>query len=821
MARKRIVSTRQSEKRSTPKKEKGILASYDEWVDSLLARIGIRPKLVVGIDELCTVLTVLFYAVFIFFKIMEPFTLYETQNLIVPELISNNTQTDITTFFEGLKSANEKYSYCFSLTSVHSVSHKEVNIEDQLSVYNGHFTPAHTYVFDDYVYLLNTSDAEPRILVAISTEQSPRTEESLRVMLAATVDALCSSKLKLSGVSSDVVLAIGRTYASIEHAFLETYGENVLSSVLTLRLESSVGWSGLQLVDLFSIKDGEVYRLPIASLRKGKSFKYGSLVYLYEWISTIIERRKFVTLKEVVEYGNQIQSLPYRTTDNRRAIITLATTGGFKGADVAVPPESRWKRTDDTNSFDAALISSIVKNLSGYIVNTLYSLGKGSMLRDGLMKSSLRPLLLVTGSYVYVPRVAIPALSVITAFIIVYTMKKNYRGIEKILRQRLLIGIFSRLLIIMLTISAGYAAVVFYPGLNKDSNALNFVTGVHRALLSAIILFVTGSSVLVWSVFPLASIPVSILECSLFLLILQPILLVIASDIPEIDSIALQLLQISLLACCSQLLSDFLRKRFKLTYHTLVYGITIFGAIILTFPAVYYNIYLLLNSIIHSKPIWSLTDEGMQNILLSIVIVSSIALTITFGHVGALMRKAPMRFLIGIFVLAASFVPIYYYCNRPSNEHLIKNMKHIPGTLTLPTYNAHTDVTFWCFDNEKACSVDVYNGLYDNMELYDTISEDGEQEHKIQFFSQNVNITIPVLQSHSISCSSGSCDSTGPTDIIVISSTVNRRYRYNSQLASVRDITGMISFVCERVPMQIEESVYWRRTYKAYSCYRP
>lgn len=822
MARKRTVPARQLERRDTPKKEKSILANYDEWVDSLLERIGIRPKLVVGMDEFLTVLITLFYAVLFFFKIVEPFALHETQIPVVPELVSSNAQTNITGFFEDLKSANEKYSQCFSLVSVHSMSYREVNLEDQLSVYNGHFTPAHTYVFNDYVYLLNTSDAIPRILVAISTEQSPRTEESLRVMLAAAVDALCSSRLELHGESLGVVLAVGRTYASIEHAFLETYGRDVLSSVLILRLKSGVGWSGLQLTDLFSVKDGETYRLPTASLRKGKSFKYGSLSYLYEWFLTTIERRKFVALKDIIKHESQAQSAPYGSADNRKAVVTLATIGGFRGADVIVPSESRWKRNDGAaDPFDAALIGSVANNLSGYIADALYSLLKGAILKDGLNGSNMRPLLFVTGRYIYVPRAAIPIISVVTLFVLLYTMKKYRHGSKKVLLQRLLMGVFSRLLIVSLAISAGYIFVVFYPELNKDSNALNFVTGAHRALLSTIVLFIAGASVLVWGAFPLASIPVSILESSLFLILVQPILLVISSSIPGIDSIALQFLQISLFACCSQLLSDSLRKRFKLKYPSLIYGITITGAIILTFPTIYYNIYLLLNSITHSKPIWSLTDEAVQNILISIIAVSSVVLTFAFGHVGALMRRAPMRFLIGIFSLAVSFVPMYYYCNRPSNEHLIKNMKHVPGTLSLPRYNAHIDVTFWCFDNEKACSVDVYNGLYDSMELYDTVSEDDEQSHKIQFFSQNVNITIPALESHSITCSSGSCTSTGPADIVVISNTVNKRYRYNSQLASVENITGMISFVCERVPMQIEESVYWRRTYKAYNCYRP
>lgn len=823
MARKRIPAPKYLEKRNTPKKEKSILANYDAWIDSLLERVGIRPKLIVGLDEFLTVLLALFYAVFFFFRLTTPFSLQETGIPTIPVLPSNSTHTNFTAFFEDLRATNDKYFQCFYLKSVHSLSYKEVNIDDQLSVYNGHFTPAHTYVFDDHVNILSISDAKPSILIAIPTEQSPRTEESLRITLAAAADALCSSKLSSRSPHLSVVLAIGRTYASIEHAFLETYGKDALSSVLSLRLEPSTGWSGLQIIDSFSVKDGEAHHLPGAPLRKCKSCKHGFLTYLYEWILTTLEQGEVISTKVANQHKNQIQSASYSNKDNRRIVVTSATTGGFKGAEILVPPEGRWKRAeDDRNNFDTILIGSAVRSLSTYIVDALLSLFTIASSKTGFTKSSMRPLLLITGGTVYVPRMVIPVASVITLFVLLYTGKRCHQSSKKLLVKRLFIGIFSRFSIIASTILAGYALVTFYPELCANSNALNFVTGAHRGLLSAIILFITGASITIWGAFPLVPIPISILEGSLFLLMLQPILLVISSTAPEIDIMALQLLQISLLSCCSQLLSDVLRKRFGFKYPSLVHGITITGAIILTFPTIYYGAHLLLNSIAHSRPIWSLTSEATRNILLSVIVTSSIALTFAFGHVGALMRKAPMRFLVGILTCVASFVPVYYYCSRPSNNHLIKNMKHIPGALTLPTYTAHTDVTFWCFDDEKACSVDVYNGLYDSMELYDTVAEDDkEQSHRVQFFSQNVNISIPILESHSIKCASSSCTSDRSVEIIVISNTINRRYRYNSQLASVKNITGMVSYVCERVPMQVEESVYWRRAYKAYSCYRP
>lgn len=823
MARRRIQPPRQPEKRGTPKTEKSILAAYDAWMDSLLERIGIRPKLIAGLDEFLTVLMALFYAVFIFFRLVTPFVLRETGIPTVPGLSLDDTNANLTTFFRDLQNANDKYSQCFSLASVHSVSYKEVNLDDQLSVYNGHFTPAHTYVVDDHVYVMNVSDGTPSILISIPTDQTPRTEESLRITIAAVVDALCSPKLSSHGARSGVVLAVGQTYTSIERAFLETYGEDVLSSVFSLRLEPSVGWSGLQLIDFFSVKDGEARRLPSTLLRKCKSCRHGPLIYLYEWILTTIERKQVVALRAVSEQKSQIQSASYSSTDNRKAVVIMTTTGGFKGTEVTVPPESRWKRAEeDTSAFDTILIGSAVNTLSGQIVDALLSIFNVASSKSNLTEGSMRPLLLVTGRYVHVPRLVIPVISIATLLVALQTMKKYHKGGKKVLFQRLFLGILSRLFIIVLTLSAGYALVVFYPELNNNSNALNFITGTHRGLLSAIILFVSGASVIVWGILPLVPIPISILEGSLFLIIIQPFLLVISSIVPEIDTVALQFSQVALFACCSQLLSDFLRKRFGFKYPSLVHGITITGAVILTFPTIYYNMYLLLNGITRSRPVWSLTDETIQNVLFSIVATSSIILTFAFGNVGALMRKAPMRLLIGILTCAASFVPIYYYCNRPSNEHLIKNMKHVPGVLTLPAYNAHTDMTFWCFDHEKACSVDVYNGLYDRMELYDTINEDDKkQQHKVQFFSQSVNITIPTLESHSITCASGSCTSTGPSDIIVISNTVNRRYHHHSRLAAVNNITGMVSYVCERVPIQLEESVYWRRTYKAYSCYYP
>lgn len=823
MARRRILAPRYSEKRSTPKKEKSILANYDAWIDSLLERIGIRPKLITGLDEFLTVLMALFYAVFFFFRLATPFSLQETGIPAIPTLPSNSTHTNLTTFFEGLQTTNDKYFQCFSLKSVHSVSYKEVNVDDQLSVYNGHFTPAHTYVFDDYVNILSVSDAKPSILVAIPTEQSSRTEESLRITLAAAADALCSSRLSSRSLHMGVVLAVGRTYASIEHAFLETYGKDALSSALSLRLEPGTGWSGLQFLDFFSVKDGEAYHLLSAPLRKCKSCKQGFLTYLYEWILAIMEQKKIISLKAANQRRTQIQSASYGNKDNRRIVITSTTTGGFKGTEILVPPEGRWKRTeDDANTFSTVLIGSAVRSLSTCIVDTLLSLLTAISSKADLTESSMRPFLLVTGRSVHVPRMAIPVASAATLFVLLHTAKKYHQGSKRLLMKRLFIGIFSRLFVIALTASAGYLLVTFYPDFNSNSSALNFVTGMHRGLLSAIILFVTGASITIWGVFPLVPIPVSILEGSLFLIVLQPILLAISSAAPEADAMALQLLQISLLSCSSQLLSDVLRKRFGFTYPSLVHGITIMGAIILTFPTIYYGIHLLLNSVAHSRLIWSLTGEATRSILLSVIITSSVVLAFVFGHVGALMRRAPMRFLIGLLTCAASFVPVYYYCNRPSNDHLIKNMKHVPGALTLPTYTAHTDVTFWCFDDEKACSVDVYNGLYDSMELYDTVAEDDEKQgHRIQFFSQNVNISIPMLESHSITCASGSCTSDRSTEIVVISNTINRRYRYNSQLASVKNITGMVSYVCERVPMRVEESVYWRRTYKAYSCYHP
>lgn len=127
----------------------------------------------------------------------------------------------------------------------------------------------------------------------------------------------------------------------------------------------------------------------------------------------------------------------------------------------------------------------------------------------------MRPFLLVTGRSVHVPRMAIPVASAATLFVLLHTAKKYHQGSKRLLMKRLFIGIFSRLFVIALTASAGYLLVTFYPDFNSNSSALNFVTGMHRGLLSAIILFVTGASITIWGVFPLVPIPVSILEGSL------------------------------------------------------------------------------------------------------------------------------------------------------------------------------------------------------------------------------------------------------------------------------------------------------------------
>lgn len=144
MARRRISAPRYSEKRSTPKKEKSILANYDAWIDSLLERIGIRPKLITGLDEFLTVLMALFYAVFLL-QARDPILCKKQEFLPSPRCLPT-AHIQISLPFEGLQTTNDKYFQCFSLKSVHSVSYKEVNVDDQLSVYNGHFTPAHTYV---------------------------------------------------------------------------------------------------------------------------------------------------------------------------------------------------------------------------------------------------------------------------------------------------------------------------------------------------------------------------------------------------------------------------------------------------------------------------------------------------------------------------------------------------------------------------------------------------------------------------------------------------------------------------------------------------
>lgn len=764
-------------KRPASREPAGIIARYQAHVDQVLESVGINPRFFIGCDEFIMILICLFAMLSVLFFLVAPFSFIEpTRYLSVAPWESQESFLHLAG--ADLLKHGYEHTPMNSVTVVNRLDDYQGLIVKKPLLKQGQFSPVYSHVYNETVHVYAPSKGTVTTILHIPTNSDASSIEALRIVLTATFRALQDNP--------HVALIVGSSFEATSWAVDSLHKVN---APIHIHFKPGTGWRGLQVIN------------PVDVIGKCKTCVRPILLPQYKLLLNVVGAIGRVSRYTLLD----------------RSSVLLTTTGGLYGAEIS--PRKLDSTGIDAHLLDEAITGSAAAHLYPQISRFLGTFSKKP-------SGNYIPLATVHSS-IFVPRILLLVLVVASLLVTPYVISQK-KGKHEFFRT-FCFGIFSRCFMV----AVGLALFLGYYLLFVRTDAiLSIGMGMHQSFIHGIIFLGLGISIFCWGIVPPSDL-VSIFREGITVNLLMSL---VGLFIPEMYGFSALSFQVAVLQLVFFGLMKYLARRFKLQSLKAKGGIC-FTFLLLAYPLAYYQLYLLVNSIPHVQVMisgLSRLDSIARITILAFQILICVA--ILFGHLVAFTRMLPSRFLLGLGCVFIGIAFTYYSTMRTANTQTLTNWQHTPGVLGTPSTQGSVDLTFWCFDEQHLCGLDssfasfVDHATIQNSDLKSTSEGDTEEDTRMDVFTLSafhdaVNVTIPKLTVHSVQCDDQECHSLDEDhkEFIVIadSHVLDERNVYHTTTGELVDISGEPLYICERVPITFEESIYWRRTYQAYNCYHP